>query len=445
MWLQGRLFEQVTSVFRSLRRDAGGGLAMPFAAGLTAMALTTGAAVDFAAVAYTRSDLQQVADSAALAGAAEFRLAGASGEVVAEVARSHAESLLRAEGGTARVAPDVDPVTRSVTVRISDDVETTFMMLAGIEGVPVEVSATARAAGSNAVCLLALSPDGSSSLLVDLAKVTAPGCSTQTNSHARDALAATRGSAIQSKVICSGGGAVGPNEAFDPAVTLDCAPAADPLAGRQAPAAARCDHQGMRVIGGSRILQPGVYCGGLRIGGHAKVTFAHGIYVVRGGPLELTHEASLTMTDATIHLVGPEARLVADYSTSLDLSASTSGPMAGILIFEDRSAPVGRVHQIGSRNAARLLGTIYMPRGKLIVGEIPNGILGRYDCSSIANCPIRCPPPSARMADKSAWTLVIAREVVVNAGINLVLNTNYEGSTVPPPTEVVSSAVVLSD
>ncbi len=52
-----------------------------------------------------------------------------------------------------------------------------------------------------------------------------------------------------------------------------------------------------------------------------------------------------------VYLTGKDSVLYFDYTSSLDLSAPVSGPLAGILFFEDRNAPPGRLHQIGSRIA----------------------------------------------------------------------------------------------
>jgi hypothetical protein len=66
------------------------------------------------------------------------------------------------------------------------------------------------------------------------------------------------------------------------------------------------------------------------------------------------------------------------------------------LIFDDRSA----------RN---LLGTIYMPQGEIIID---------------ATKPI---------ADKSAYTVLVVRQLHLYSGPNLILNSDYSATDVPVP------------
>ena len=43
---------------------------------------------------------------------------------------------------------------------------------------------------------------------------------------------------------------------------------------------------------------------------------------------------------------------------------------------------------------------------------------------------------SDRVADQSAWTVIVARAIQLNGSANLVINHNYAGSTGPVPTAV---------
>jgi hypothetical protein len=105
--------------------------------------------------------------------------------------------------------------------------------------------------------------------------------------------------------------------------------------------------------------------------------------------------------------------------------------MAGLLMFEERrvvnpdSAPLGKLgsllpplpigspkmreYRIISDDAQTLLGTIYLPSGRLIIDS------------------------KRPVAAKSAYTVVIARRIELFEGPNLVLNTNYSGTDIPVP------------
>jgi hypothetical protein len=117
---------------------------------------------------------------------------------------------------------------------------------------------------------------------------------------------------------------------------------------------------------------------------------------------------------------------VFEAATTINISAPKDGPLTGILVYDDPSgapAPVDsktykayakqgkspREHLILSDNARTLLGTIYMPRGRLIID---------------ATKPV---------ADRSAYTVLVVQQLDLYSGPNLILNTDYSASDVPVP------------
>jgi hypothetical protein len=82
--------------------------------------------------------------------------------------------------------------------------------------------------------------------------------------------------------------------------------------------------------------------------------------------------------------------------------------MAGILFYENPSAPEGRNFEISSDSARKLLGTIYLPRGVFKGGG--NG----------------------KIAALSAYTIIVARRIDLE-GAQLVVNADYSASDVPVP------------
>lgn len=426
------------------------------------LVLAAGGAIDVANIMRVRSNIQNMADSAALAGASQYRLANSDPNVVEQVALSFANSALSSASINGKPTVTVNDTDRSVRVNIIAKAPLHFIRLGSNGAYSVNSNAVARAGSSSVICLLALG-DQSANIGVDNGRVTASKCNTHSNSKATDGLVVNGLSTMSAKVICTSGGYTGAQNAFDPVPTTDCPEAADPLAGRAAPVETKCDFTDYKVEIGLQTLRPGVYCGGLVVTTLARVRLMHGTYIMKDGPLILTNGASLNMVDASVYLTGKDSILYFDYTTSLDLSAPVSGPLAGILFFEDRNAPVGQVHQIGSRIAPQLLGTIYLPRGKLVVGQLPTDDLVQFDCKtqvshnfdilhqtaalnahlkSLALVP--CPLPPINVSLQSAWTLIVARQVVVNGGVNLVLNANYDASPVAPPSEALKDSTILT-
>ena len=140
-----------------------------------------------------------------------------------------------------------------------------------------------------------------------------------------------------------------------------------------------------------------------------------------------------------------------DKKTTISLAAPTTGVMAGLLMSEERTVsapldpllsltdpllellvpptppPLGltkpvRTYRIISDNARTMLGTIYLPAGRLVIDA------------------------SRPVADQSAYTVVVAQQVNLYEGPNLYLNANYEATSVPVPKGVgpVSGRLMLT-
>ena len=122
-------------------------------------------------------------------------------------------------------------------------------------------------------------------------------------------------------------------------------------------------------------------------------------------------------------------RACGDTDTTISLTAPRSGIMAGILMFDDRHVgnpiipplglnlaipllPLGvklRQYRIISDDARVLLGTIYLPGGRLVIDS------------------------KKAVADRSAYTVIVANRVELFEGPNLFLNTDYASTDIPLP------------
>jgi hypothetical protein len=114
-------------------------------------------------------------------------------------------------------------------------------------------------------------------------------------------------------------------------------------------------------------------------------------------------------TQCPAEALGQDGQLTRQRSQrSGNTGCSATVPVVGGLVSDVfKGAP--REHKILSDNARMLLGTIYMPHGRLIID---------------ANKPI---------ADKSAYTVLVVQRVDLHAGPNLVLNSDYSATDVPVP------------
>jgi hypothetical protein len=233
-------------------------------------------------------------------------------------------------------------------------------------------------------------------------------------------IASKNSAVLSAALICSAGGRDGMKANFNPEPLTDCPTFDDPLAARPEPRPAPCNPALPKSVTKSGRLSPGTYCGGLTIGAGGDVELEPGVYIIKDGPLTVSGGARLVGKGVGIFLTGSKATLQLEPASSIDLSAPEVGEMAGLLVFESRSQPESGVHQILSDDARNLLGTIYLPRGRLNVD---------------ANSPI---------ADKSAYTAIVARKISLYGGPHLVLNSNYDETDVPVPEGIRGAAQPVS-
>ena len=300
------------------------------------------------------------------------------------------------------------------------------------------------------------------------AQVTASGCSLYSNSKSTKGMYGKDASIAKAETICSAGGFDGARANFVPTPQTDCPVIEDPLKDRAMPAIGDCitlpasaakdpkPNDAAKKDAGNKVettltLDPGTYCGGLTITGKANVTLRGGVYVMKDGPLVVDKSAMLTGTDVSFFFTGNKGGLLFDKKTTISLTAPTTGTMAGLLMSEERAVsspvdpvtglldevtglllpgtppPLGqtkpmRIYRIISDNARTMLGTIYLPAGRLVID---------------AKKPV---------ADQSAYTVIVAQQVNLFEGPSLYLNANYDSTSVPVPKGVgpVSGRLLLT-
>lgn len=117
------------------------------------------------------------------------------------------------------------------------------------------------------------------------------------------------------------------------------------------------------VNGGTVALRPGVYCGGLSFNGAPHVTFAPGVYVIRGGDWTFNGGdyagagVSLFFADAS--------RPVFDSGVAVDLSAPADGPRAGVLMDEAAGLAPSELAFDDARRF-RLEGLVHLPSRRAV-------------------------------------------------------------------------------
>lgn len=399
---------------RDALHDKRGGVAIFFSLSLLPLVAIAGAGLDFMSLGNLKSQLQSAADAGALRAARELRLARSGSYDLTPSARSGAQSVLqRATQSLSSIGVTATLVDGNTAVQVNVAGSYTPKVLRVIYNGPIRISAqsTARTNGFP-VCALGLDESvlGVATIYLEAkAQVTAQFCAVQSNSKSPLGITALSASKLTAGQICSAGGTLGIKANFSPTPQSDCPIVPDPLAARAPPPVGACSYNNEIIDGGTVTLTPGTYCGGLKATNGAIVTLSPGEYVIKDGPFTVDAGASLTGMNAGVYLTGSKATIQFAANSTIKMTAPITGPLAGMLFFEDRAATRYQTYKLTSDNAPLLLGTIYIPEGILVVD---------------ANSPI---------AQQSAFTIIVARRLMLMAGPTLVLNSDYGATAVPVP------------
>ncbi|MGH7916553.1 MAG: pilus assembly protein TadG-related protein, partial [Candidatus Binataceae bacterium] len=124
------------------------------------------------------------------------------------------------------------------------------------------------------------------------------------------------------------------------------------------------------AIGGNNTvtLSPGTYAGGIAINGNATVNFNPGTYVLAGGGLKVSGNATLSGAGVTFYDTagtGGYQPIWLSGNEQANFSAPASGPLSGILFFQDRSVSDGAGSVISGNSSSTFDGALYFPTTSL--------------------------------------------------------------------------------
>ncbi len=360
-------------MLRHFWSSKGGNFAAIFAVALIPVMASVVGLVDFVSTSNKASKLQNALDTAALAIATEY-YSGMTQAQLEDLGEtyfgSNMDSGMTAEGEYFTFADETD----SFEISAADEGRLNFIsvssrithdgLLGGVSGWHATRHSFVRISPGQPACVLALDKTASDAVKIQgSTQVVLDGCVISANSKAPDAVLRAGTALLTADCVSVVGGTEG---LATSQTNLDCSkalenqrPASDPLANVQVPSAS-CPG-GESVPGGqTKVLQPGVYCNKTWSG---NITLTPGVYVLKGGKVQLGGNGSLEGTGVTIFLLDG-AEFTTNGNETLKLFPPQSGPYAGITIFQ---AP-------GNTNTLKINGTsdsivegfIYAPSAHII-------------------------------------------------------------------------------
>ena len=364
---------RLRATLRRFRRDESGGyliiggLTMPVLVGVVGLGTEVG-------MWYARHHkMQSAADSAAVAAATEYYV-NHNANVLATQAQAVAASYGFVAGSkgvtlTLNHPPSSGPYAsdqRAVEVLIKEPQRRLFSALYGSSDVDIGARAVALGTGGKG-CVIALNPSASGAVTTQgTADVKLDGCSLYDNSANSSAMTVGGSGTLSAESVNIVGGITNTSGITTTnGIATGQSPLADPYASASYGSFTGCD-QTNYVAKTTVTLNPGVYCGGLKLNAGASVTLNAGIYYLDQGSLSVNGGASLSGVGVTLVFTSSNGHNYASASinggANINLVAPTTGPTAGIVMFGDRNMTAGTAFTLNGGSSEVFSGAIYLPR-----------------------------------------------------------------------------------
>lgn len=370
----------------SLLRDRSGGTLAVAVALLPAVIGFAGMGVDLTHWYSQRRAMQNMADGAAIA-ATHAVMSGANAATIQAAA---VESAVRngwdaAEGYQLQVfAPPqgglYPGLARAAEVRIGRAVPLHFFGVLGLEPVQVTARSTGAGVDNGPQCVIALDHTADRAVNFTGTSSVTLGCGVASNSSSNEAIYIGGNATLEANPAQAFGDIyVGSN-----ATLITQSPVQpysqrvdDPYADVIMPVSpSSCTYNNVTIQpSDSQTLQPGRYCGGLKISG--TVDFAPGIYIIADGDFEITSQAVVTGDEVTFVLMGATPSSVGNVKINggaeITLTPTTTGEMAGILFYQDPNADPGGTSSLADSKfngdaEVNLTGALYFPQRQVEYG-----------------------------------------------------------------------------
>jgi hypothetical protein len=356
-----------------------------------------------------KSRMQAAVDAAALAGARELAVAGGAARNASGFAEEFA--LNQVKDLAPRVTMNFTASQNEGGFQVSGvGVRGSFFgNLVPPGGFKIEVSAVADALNQQPLCVLAL-PENEEDEDEPSGLSATRNSSVQANNclvHSNGSMTTEKKATITAGTIQASRTALGTG--YSPAANNGALKVKDPFKGRDIKHPGVC--KGTATV---NFVVSGKMDVTLNAGVHNRDVLVWGSGRLRLGPGEhyfckkftVRGDASLA-GDNVVMMFDDDAKFMASERSALSLTGRTIGDWAGFVIVTTRNNV--QPMEISSSFVDKLLGTIYLPNAELLI-----------------NAP-------GTVAEDSKWSVVVAKDIILDNNAKLVINTDYAGSGVPVP------------
>jgi hypothetical protein len=254
-----------------------------------------------------------------------------------------------------------------VIARVSERLPQLFSSVLGYRDAVVTARAsTGVRQASSGGCVFAMNPTASGSMYLNGSTLLETGCGVFVNSNNPTAVNMVGGGTInttgdaRTQIVgnWNGGGTI------TPAPQTGMPVGYDPFYDMDPPAYGACTSTGISLGShANRNINPtgdGVTCGDIYLASQSRLNLAPGVYVITGS-LTLAGQAEISGTGVTIYIVNGGVTMAG--GTAVNLTAPTSGPWQGILMYQRRGNTTPS-NLVGGAGQA-VSGVLYFPSAQL--------------------------------------------------------------------------------
>ena len=355
--------------FARFPRDRAGNFGIIIALLIPLLLVVAGGVVDIVYAMGQKVRYQDQLDAAILAAVhetdADRQLQTATSHI-REISDSDLSALEMQEAGMSLVLASNGDGSLTGTLRMPHP--TAFLKIIHLDNIPISVSATAIKAwggdSAGAGCIYALGNRSQAVLINSGARLDAKQCEVNVHSTASPAFIMNAGATIDTAKFCVKGANYIQNGGTLSNLKVGCAVADDPYAGKIAEPAvpSSCTTQGA-LSGASFTLNPGVHCA-TTFNGSPTVTFKPGLHIIKGRMI-MNSGSTVVADGVTFYYPDVNSEIRANGGLKFTASAPTTGPYAGVLMFEKTSDAANNANKqqyiFNGSLSESLTGIIHLP------------------------------------------------------------------------------------
>jgi hypothetical protein len=376
------------SFFRKLLRNKRGNALVIAGAALPLVIGSAGLASDTIQWVLMKRQLQRAADSAAIAGVyARVRGDDQTAAINTDLTKNQNTGYTLLTGYPQITNPAVTNATNTVRVVLQVQQPLHFSGLFISSSPSIQASATAATIATGVYCVVSLENTSATGITATGNSNIDLGCGMITDSTSLNAAIATGSSSVHATPIAAVGD-IQDSSHWNSAELLPYTVAeADPFAGVDVPAFTGCQGNSNKLqVNASSTYNhstdTGVICfsdmtlnGNVTLGDNA-------IYIIDSGDLSIGSQANVSCAHCTFVLTNSSSgtsgvqigNVNINGGAQLNLTAPTTGPMANILMYQDRRANSGssQSNQINGNSASTFTGAFYFPTRILDINGTSN-------------------------------------------------------------------------